>query len=133
MGGILMGITGLLMAVICPVVFIILTPDQAVRDLAAQVLRIGLIAEPLFGVSIVAAGALRGTGDTFVPSLMNLGSIWIVRIGLALLLVKLLGLHGMWIAMAAELCVRGLLMLYRQKTSRFYRGDIGKTGHVADL
>lgn len=120
MGGIFMGITGLLMALICPAVFMILTPDQQVRDLATQVLRIGLIAEPLFGVSIVAAGALRGTGDTFVPSLMNLGSIWVVRIGLALILVKLLGLHGMWIAMAVELCARGLLMLYRQKTSCFY-------------
>lgn len=123
MGGVLMGLTGLLMAVACPLVFMLLTPDQGVRDLATQVLRIGLIAEPMFGVSIVAADALRGTGDTFVPSLMNLGSIWVVRIGLALVLVKLLGLHGMWIAMAAELCVRGLLMLYRQKTSRFYRGQ----------
>lgn len=120
MGGILMGATGLLMAMICPLVFMFLTPDPAVRELAAKVLRIGLIAEPLFGVSIAAAGALRGTGDTFVPSLMNLLSIWIVRIGLALLLVSRIGLHGMWIAMAAELCVRGLLMLYRQKTSKFY-------------
>ncbi len=123
MAGIFMGVTGLLMAVICPAVFMLLTPDQQVRDLAAQVLRIGLISEPLFGVSIAAAGALRGTGDTFVPSLMNMGSIWVVRIGLALILVKLLGLHGMWIAMAAELCVRGLLMLHRQHTSRFYHGD----------
>ena len=121
MGGVLMGATGLLMALICPVVFMLLTPVQAVRSMATQVLRIGLIAEPMFGVSIAAADALRGTGDTLVPSLMNMGSIWIVRIGLALVLVRLLGLHGMWIAMAAELCVRGLLMLYRQKTSRFYR------------
>lgn len=126
MGGILMGITGLLMALICPLVFMLLTPDQQVRELAAQVLRIGLIAEPLFGISIVAAGALRGTGDTFVPSLMNLGSIWIVRIGMALLLVKPFGLHGMWIAMATELCVRGLLMLYRQKASRYYHESIAK-------
>lgn len=120
MGAIFMGVTGLTMALICPLVFKILTPDPAVRELAAQVLRIGLLAEPLFGVSIVASGVLRGAGDTFVPSLMNLGSIWIVRIGLALVLVTPLGLHGMWIAMAAELCVRGLLMLYRQKTSRHY-------------
>ncbi len=120
MGGILMGATGLLMAIACPLVFILLTPDQQVRELAAQVLRIGLIAEPLFGISIVAAGALRGTGDTFVPSLMNMGSIWIVRVGLALILVRYFGLYGMWIAMASELCVRGLLMLHRQRTSRFY-------------
>jgi Na+-driven multidrug efflux pump len=65
------------MAVICPLVFMLLTPDLQVRELAAQVLRIGLIAEPLFGVSIVAAGALRGTGDTFVPGIMNIGSVWI--------------------------------------------------------
>lgn len=31
-----------------------------------------------------------------------------------------LGLRGMWIAMAIELCVRGALMLWRQKTSKFY-------------
>ena len=120
MGGILMGITGLFMFVVCPFLFTLLTPDPEVRQLATQVLRIGLVAEPLFGVSIVGAGALRGTGDTFVPSMMCLGSIWIVRLGLALLLVGRLGLPGMWIAMATELCVRGLLMLYRQKTTTYF-------------
>ena len=114
------------MCAICPLVFRILTPDPAVRKLAAEVLRIVLLVEPLFGVSIVGAGALRGAGDTLVPSLMNLGSIWIIRIGLALLLTPPLGLHGMWIAMAVELCIRGLLLLYRQKTSKYYRPKAAK-------
>lgn len=121
MGGIFMGITGAVMMIVCPLVFMLLTPVEEVRTLATEVLRIGLLAEALFGVSIVAAGALRGTGDTFVPSIMNLGSIWIVRIGLALLLVKPLGLHGVWVAMATELCVRGLILLYRQITSKHYK------------
>ena len=121
MGAGFMAITGLLMMFLCPFVFSILTPDLSVRALAAQALRIGLLAEPLYGVSIVAAGALRGTGDTFVPSMMNLGSIWVVRIGLALLLVGNFGLPGMWTAMGTELCVRGLLMLYRQKTTKYYK------------
>lgn len=121
MGIAFMTVTGLVMMAICPLVFRMLTPDTAVQALAVKVLRIELLAEPLFAASIVAAGALRGTGDTLVPSLMNLGSIWIVRIGLALLLVGQLGLTGMWIAMAVELCVRGLLMLYRQKTSKYYK------------
>jgi len=121
MGMAFMTVTGLVMMAICPLVFRMLTPDTAVQALAVKVLRIELLAEPLFAASIVAAGALRGTGDTLVPSLMNLGSIWIVRIGLALLLVGPLGLTGMWIAMAVELCVRGLLMLYRQKTSKYYK------------
>ena len=120
LGGALMGCTGLLMMIFCPFVFRLLTPVAEVRTLAAQALRIGLLAEPLFGVSIAAAGALRGAGDTLVPSLLNLGSIWIVRLGLSLLLVGKLGLRGMWIAMAIELCVRGTLMLWRQKTSKVY-------------
>lgn len=120
MGAAIMAATGIIMMFICPLLFTLLTPDLAVRELAARVLRIELIAEPLFGVSIVAAGALRGVGDTLVPSLMNLASIWIVRIGLALLLVEPLGLMGMWIAMAVELCVRGALMLLRQKHSAYY-------------
>ena len=120
LGGALMGCTGLLMMIFCPFVLRLLTPVAEVRTLAAQALRIGLLAEPLFGVSIAAAGALRGAGDTLVPSLLNLGSIWIVRLGLSLLLVGKLGLRGMWIAMAIELCVRGTLMLWRQKTSKFY-------------
>ena len=120
LGGALMGCTGLLMMIFCPFVFRLLTPVAEVRTLAAQALRIGLLAEPLFGVSIAAAGALRGAGDTLVPSLLNPGSIWIVRLGLSLLLVGKLGLRGMWIAMAIELCVRGTLMLWRQKTSKFY-------------
>lgn len=126
LGAFLMTCTGAVMMLICPMVFGLLTPVPEVQTLAARVLRIELLAEPLFGASIVAAGALRGAGDTFVPSLLNLGSIWIVRVGSALLLVPRFGLTGMWTAMAVELCIRGLLLLYRQKTSKYYRPTAAK-------
>jgi putative MATE family efflux protein len=119
-GAVLMGLTGIVMYFACPLVFRMLTPDLQVRELAAQVLRIGLLAEPLYAVSIAASGALRGAEDTLVPSILNLVSIWVVRLGLALMLVPAWGLHGMWVAMATELCVRGLLLLRRQLKSRFY-------------
>ena len=61
-----------------------------------QVLRIELFAEPLYGVSIVASGALRGAGDTLIPSLLNLLSIWGVRLSLSVLFVQTMGLHGVW-------------------------------------
>ena len=123
MGAILMGITGLLMTLLCPAVFRMLTPVPEVQELAVKVLRLELLAEPLYGVSIVAAGALReAAGDRLlIPSLMNLGSIWIIRLGLAHFLVPALGTSpGMWIAMAIELCCRGLMMRFRQSTSRYY-------------
>ncbi|MBQ3809599.1 MAG: multidrug transporter, partial [Kiritimatiellae bacterium] len=66
-----------------------------------------------FAASIVAGGALRGAGDTLVPSLLNLASMWGLRIPLAAWLVARHGLAGAWIAMAVELCARGLLFLAR--------------------
>lgn len=123
LGGILMGVTGAVMMIICPFVFKLLTPDTAVQATAIEILRTELIAEPLFGISIVAAGALRGTGDTLVPGLLNVFSIWVVRIGLSLILVQSMGLLGVWIAMTAELIVRGLLLLYRQLTSKYYNTE----------
>ena len=119
-----MGVMGLAagtMYFLAPAIIGILTPDALAAALAVQVLRIVVFAEPFFGASIVAAGALRGTGDTFVPSLLNLSSIWVIRLGLAVLLITPLGLRGMWIAMAIELCIRGLLLLYRQHTSKYYK------------
>ena len=112
-----MGAAGVVMYFLCPFVFGILTPDLEVRKLAAEVLRIELIAEPLYGVSIVAAGALRGSGDSVIPSVLNFISIWGVRITLSILLVGRWGLKGVWIAMCAELCVRGILLLIRQQRS----------------
>ena len=132
MGGVFMGVTGAIMMLLCPLVFRMLTPDPEVRTLAAQVLRIGLLAEPLYGVSIVAAGALRGAGDTLVPSVMNLASIWGVRLGLALWLTPRFGLRGMWTAMAVELCVRGLLMLLRQRTTKYYAHSVVQTQEMCE-
>ncbi len=113
LGALIMSGAGILMYFLCPLVFSILTPDPQVQALAARVLRIELLAEPLFAVSIVASGALQGAGDTLIPSLLNLISIWGVRIVLSLLLVGRFGLTGAWIGMAVELCVRGILMYGR--------------------
>ena len=110
---------GILMYFACPLVFNFLTPDTAVRALGVQVLRIELFAEPLFAASIVATGALRGAGDTLVPGLMNLVSIWGVRITMAWFLSKTLGLPGVWIAMAVELSFRGILFLIRLKREKW--------------
>lgn len=125
-GSAMMALTGVIMFAGCPLVFKLLTPVEEVRTVAAQILRIGLIAEPLYGVSMVSSGALRGAEDTLVPSILNLISIWIVRLGLAVVLVPLYGIHGMWTAMAIELCVRGILLFVRQLRSKYLRPEMKK-------
>jgi Na+-driven multidrug efflux pump len=95
----------------------LLTPDGAVIDLGARVLRIEAFAEVGYAASIVAYGACVGAGDTRIPSLMNFGSMWIVRIIPAIFLARIYGLVGFWICMAVELNFRGLIFLVR-----LYRG-----------
>lgn len=117
-GMVTMGILGAMMYVVAPWVFAFLTPVQEVQQLGTEVLRIALYAEPFFAISIVGAGALRGARDTFCPSLINLASVWGLRMTMAFFLVTSYGLHGIWLAMCLELYVRGLLFLlriYKQK------------------
>lgn len=124
MGVIIMGAAGLLMFLFAPQMFALLTPVEEVRALGASVLRIEAFAEPLFAVSIVAVGAMRGAGDTLVPSILNLVSMWGVRITASALLAPRFGLAGVWAAMCGELCVRGLLFLVRLLRGRWLDKNI---------
>ena len=113
LGMLVMSASGLLMYVFAPQIMGMLTPDVAVQELGVRVLRIEAFAEPLFAASMVAAGALRGAGDTLVPSIISLASMWGVRITLMVLAAPVWGLVGVWCVMAFELCVRGALFLWR--------------------
>jgi putative MATE family efflux protein len=117
LGMAMMGLTGVIMYLAAPLVFSLLTVSREAAALGTRVLRIELISEPLYGASICCAGVFRGAGDTLRPSIMNLFSMWCVRIGLAMVLVPRMGLPGFWTAMAAELCFRGAIFLVR-----LYRG-----------
>lgn len=109
----IMGIMGILMAVYAPEMMQAITQDQEVIRLGTEILRIEAWAEPMFAASIVAYGVFVGSGRTLVPSIMNLASIWIVRLSLSLLLAPSMGLHGVWVAMCIELCWRGAAFLFR--------------------
>lgn len=105
--------------------FSLLSSDVLVRSLGADILKIEAFAEPLYAASIVCTGALRGAGDTLVPGILNLVSMWGVRITLSLLLVPHLGLYGVWIAMALELCFRGIIYLVILARGKWLRRQVG--------
>lgn len=112
-GMLIMGVMGILMYVLAPQIIGVMTPVEEIRTLGAEILRIEAFAEPMFAASIVAYGVFVGAGNTFVPSLMNFGSIWGVRLTLAALLAPTMGLRGVWLAMCIELCFRGAIFLVR--------------------
>lgn len=107
---------GGLMYGIAPWMMEVMTPDHEIVELGVIALRTEAWAEPMYAASIVAYGAFVGAGDTLIPSFMNLGSMWGVRVVLAAILAPVLGLHGVWIAMAIELTFRGIIFLIRMKT-----------------
>ena len=119
-GALVMAASGALMFVFAPQMIGVLSTDAQIRALGAQVLRIEAFAEPLYAASIVASGVFRGAGDTVVPSVLSLVSMWGVRIPLAAVLAPRFGLPGVWCAMCVELCVRGLLFTLLLET-RFCR------------
>ena len=109
----IMGILAVLMYIFAPQMIGLMSPDADVIALGGSVLRIEAFAEIGYAASIVAYGAFVGAGDTKWPSIMNLGSMWIVRIIPAIFLTKRFGLVGFWICMAVELSFRGLIFLIR--------------------
>lgn len=113
LGMLVMTGSGILLFIFAPFMIGLLSPEPAIRELGTAVLRIEAFAEPMYAASIVASGVFRGAGDTFVPSCINLFSMWCVRIPLAAFLAPRFGLQGVWIAMCIELCVRGVLFLVR--------------------
>lgn len=121
-----MSVTAVLMYLAAPLMIGLLSPDPAIRELGAAVLRIESFAEPLYAASIVASGVFRGAGDTLVPSCMNFLSMWCVRLPLAAGLASQAGLRGVWIAMCMELCVRGLVFLLRLRRERWLEGGVKK-------
>ena len=112
-GMLIMGLMGALMYAVAPQIISVMTPVEEIRLLGADILRIEAFAEPMFAASIVSYGVFVGVGSTFVPSLMNFGSIWFVRLTLAALLAPVMGLRGVWLAMCIELCFRGTIFLVR--------------------
>ncbi len=89
----------------------LLSPDPLVIDIGSKILRIEAFAEPFFAASIVTTGIFRGMGKTIFSTLLNLSTMWFVRIPLAAFLSASYGLVGVWSAMCIQLIICGTLFV----------------------
>ena len=108
-----MTVMGVLMWIFAPQLMGIMSPVTEVIALGTDILRIEAWAEPMFAAAIVCNGVFIGAGDTIIPAIMSLGSMWAVRLTLAASLAPKFGLKGVWTAMAIELTFRGSIFLAR--------------------
>lgn len=113
LGMMVMALMGVIMYIFAPEMIGILSPVDEIRTLGTECLRIEAFAEPFFAASIVCYSAFVGAGDTLKPAIINLGSMWLVRLTLAAAIAPIYGLRGVWTAMAIELTFRGSMFLLR--------------------
>ncbi|MBO5185693.1 MAG: MATE family efflux transporter [Prevotella sp.] len=126
LGMAVMTVMAVLMFVFAPEMMAIMSPVDDIRSLGTAALRIEAFAEPMFAAAIVCYGVFVGAGDTIKPAIMNLVSMWAVRLSAAAILAPQYGLRGVWTAMAMELIFRGTIFLIRLFKGNWMRTISGK-------
>lgn len=111
---------------------------QPIVEQGVPVLKLIAFAMPALAAQIVFTAALRGAGDARVPVLFSWVGFLGVRIPLAYLLTRNevdlgllgkvpgrdLGLFGAWVAMVADIWVRGLFFITRFAGGRWKRVEV---------
>jgi putative MATE family efflux protein len=101
--------------------------QQPIVDAGVPVLKLVAFAMPFLASCIIFTAALRGAGDTRVPVLFTWLGFFGVRLPLAYLLTRAelgLGLWGAWLAMFADLLVRGVFFLARFAGGRWQQVSV---------
>ncbi len=97
------------------------TENPQVIELGATVLIINVALEFGRTTNLVLIACLRGSGDVFFPTACAVFSNWAISVlGSYLFAVVLgMGLNGLWIALALDEIVRGILMIFRWRNGKW--------------
>jgi Na+-driven multidrug efflux pump len=92
-----------------------------VLDIGVQYLHIVAPCYFLFALMFVSAGVVNGAGQTIIPMLLTLISLWVVRVPGAWYLSQhtSLQIKGIWIAMAAGFVVTAIVSYLYYLTGRW--------------
>jgi putative MATE family efflux protein len=106
-----LGVLGLLFVVFADVVVGWFTQDPEVKPIATQGLRIVSGGFPFYAAGYVLTQSFNGAGDTWTPTLINLGCFWFFEIPLSYVLGRTLGYGpaGIFWAMAIAFSVMSMV------------------------
>ena len=114
-----LGSVGVLYFVFAP---LIISPfsgnNAAVHDYGVEAIRIIALGFPMYALGMVLTQSFNGAGDTWTPTLINIGCFWCWEIPLALLLATHFGMgpRGVFIAIAVAFSTLALVsaLLFRR-------------------
>ena len=81
------------------------------------------IIQPFQASAFAISGGLRGAGDTVSTLIVTMIGVIIIRLGIAYILIKIvgLGLIGAWIAMLSDQIIRWIGIGLRYRTGKWKR------------
>lgn len=101
--------------------------NEAVIELAAQLLIIAALFQLSDGIQLVTLGALRGMQDVKIPSMITFVAYWIIALPLGALLAIYFEMRafGMWIGLLAGLTIASIMLLlrYHKQTKKLIYGS----------
>lgn len=103
------------------ILFRLFTNDERVLALAHKVMLVEIFLEIGRSVNIVMVKALIAAGDVKYPVVCGIIFQWLVAALFSYILGSIcgLGLVGVWIAMAMDECIRGLMFVIRFKSEKW--------------
>lgn len=106
----------------------IFTKDTEVIAMGASLFIINIFLEAGRTTNLVIIGCLRGAGDVYFPTICAVFSMMLVStLGSYIFAVVLnMGIYGLWIAIAADEVIRGILMLFRWRSGKWRTKGITK-------
>ena len=97
------------------------TQDPDVADMAGTVLKIVALALPGMATQLSLSGALRGAGDTMYPLYASAFGIWVFRVFMAYIFVRVFhwGLIGAWVALFLDQYTRAAIVYLRFRSNKW--------------
>lgn len=106
----------------------IFTEDTTVIAMGANLFIINIFLEAGRTTNLVIIGCLRGAGDVYFPTICAVFSMILVStLGSYIFAVVLdMGIYGLWVAIAADEVIRGILMIFRWRSGKWRTKAITK-------
>lgn len=104
-------------------VFRMFTDDPEVLALGKRILFLEFFLEIGRAINIIMTRSLIAVGDVKTPMIAGITGEWILAFGLSFVfgIVLKMGLEGVWIAMALDECIRGMVYVIRFRQGKWKR------------
>lgn len=97
------------------------TDDIQIIETSSNIMKVVALIQPFQASAFAISGGLRGAGDTVSTLIVTIIGVFVIRIGIAYVLIEIvgLGLIGAWIAMLSDQIIRWLGINIRYKTDKW--------------